>query len=426
MADERNYNTRSVKKLEAGKLASAYQKEWFKGLAPRVKAGEPFAIVSAYFPMEIFRAMDIPFVVSQWWSAICAAKQMSGRYFENLRREGYREDLCSYCGTVFAGSLDPEPELGPWGGLPNPTLLIAESSCGSLRKIYELMGRKTGASIYCMERTTCVYTAEKWWELAPYDWEKLYEPGRVDYIEKDLRNLIHFLETQTGRMLDENRLIEIMNIVNEQENYYKMTRDLIAETIPAPVSVTDTVNAVMQAQWQRGTQWAADHAKFLYEEVKARADAGLPAIPNEKIRLMWIGIGLWSNLAFYQHFEEKYGAVFVWTMYLAMAADQYPRYNVEENPLRALASREIGMRDALHVYPMNADWYIHEAEHNHIDGIVYYNSPGGCADSGVSDVQLVIQTLRNAGYPVLDFKANALNGRRWNQEEMINIVETFI
>ena len=52
--------------------------------------------------------------------------------------------------------------------------------------------------------------------------------------------------------------------------------------------------------------------------------------------------------------------------------------------------------------------------------------PGGCADSGVSDVQLVIQTLRNAGYPVLDFKANALNGRRWNQEEMINIVETFI
>ena len=71
MAEEKkSYETRSIKRLEATKTASAYQKEWFKSLKPRVEAGEPFALVGADAPMEILRAMDIPFVVYQWWTAI--------------------------------------------------------------------------------------------------------------------------------------------------------------------------------------------------------------------------------------------------------------------------------------------------------------------------------------------------------------------
>ena len=428
MAEEKKFSSKAIKKLQAPKLASAYQKEWFMSLRPRVEAGEPFAIVGAYFPMEILRAMDIPFVVTQWWSAICAAKQMSGRYAENKIRAGYRDDLCNYCGTCLASALDEKPEEGPWGGLPTPTILIAEGSCGSLRKIYELTGKTVGAKVYCLESTRCTYTPEKWWELAPYRWEELFNDDRLDFVEEDLRNLIHFLETATGRQFDENRLIEVLNTVNEQEGYYKKLRDMVAESIPAPVAVTDTVNAVMMAQWQRGTKWAAEHAKFLYEEVKAIKDRGESAIPNEKIRLMWIGIGLWSNLGFYQHFEEKYGAVFIWTMYLALAADQYPRFNIEANPIRALASREIMLRDGLHVYPMNAEWYVHEAEHNHIDGIVFLNQggAGGCADTPVAERELTIHAIRDAGYPVCSFRINALGGPGWDQDSAIKQIEDFL
>ena len=89
----------------------------------------------------------------------------------------------------------------------------------------------------------------------------------------------------------------------------------------------------MQPQWQRGTQWAVGHAKEFYEEIKGLVDAGHAACPNEKIRLMWIGRGLWFNLGFYQYFEEKYGAVFVWSMYLAMGADAYIRNNYGSSQL---------------------------------------------------------------------------------------------
>ena len=97
-----------VKKLAATKAASVYQKEWFAGLKKRVEQGEDFGYLNADVPMEVLRAMDIPFVVNQWWAAICGAKRMTKKYFGLLKEAGYRDDLCSYCATAFAESLDPD------------------------------------------------------------------------------------------------------------------------------------------------------------------------------------------------------------------------------------------------------------------------------------------------------------------------------
>ena len=101
----------TVKKLKATAEASAYQKEWFQGLKARVEAGEDFGYLNADVPMEVLRAMDIPFVVNQWWAAICGAKQMTRKYYGLLRDAGYRDDLCSYCATAFAESLDPDDQF---------------------------------------------------------------------------------------------------------------------------------------------------------------------------------------------------------------------------------------------------------------------------------------------------------------------------
>ena len=103
MAEER----RAVKTLKAAQESGAYQKEWFRSLHDRVAAGEDFAYLNADVPMEIFRAMDIPFCVNQWWAAICSAKRMTPRYVNFLREAGYRDDLCSYCSAVLGESLDP-------------------------------------------------------------------------------------------------------------------------------------------------------------------------------------------------------------------------------------------------------------------------------------------------------------------------------
>lgn len=422
----------AVKKLKATAEASAHQKEWFADLKKRVESGEDFGYLNADVPMEILRAMDIPFVVNQWWAAICGAKRMTPKYFGLLDKAGYRDDLCSYCATAFAESLDPDDHkigedgkpLGPWGGLPNPTLAITRLTCDCQSKIFELFAKNHGADFYAMENTQARNFPIEWWELGPEHWDKLYDEDRLDAAVEELKELIRFLEEKTGKMFDINKLEHVMNLINEQELYYRKIRDLIAECHPVPVTVVDTVNAVMQAQWQRGTQWATDHAKGLYEEIKALADKKEAAVPNEKYRLMWIGRGIWADFAFYQRFEQKYGAVFIWTMYLAMGADAYLRYHVEDDPLRALAARYIGMEDFLHMPPWNSSWYVQQAKQNDIDGVVYM-VPENCMQA-VEGSYFIKKALEDAGYPVLTFNADPVDARKWNADTMGGLVEDFI
>ncbi len=424
--------TRAIKKLRATSEAGAYQKAWFQGLRERVEAGEDFGYLNADVPMEILRAMDIPFVVNQWWAAICGAKRMTKKYFGLLRDAGYRDDLCSYCATAFAESLDPDDHefgadgkpLGPWGGLPRPTIAITRLTCDCQSKIFELFAQRHGAEFYVMENTIARKVPLKWWELAQNNWEELYDRDRLDLAVEELRHLIRFLERKTGKMFDINRLQSVMDNINQQETYYGKLRDLIADSRPAPVSVVDTINAVMPVQWQRGDSWAVNHARRLYEEVRAIHDSGGAAVRNEKYRLMWLGRGLWHDFGFYQNFEEKYGAVFVWSMYLAMGADAYRRYPVEPDPLRALAARYIGMEDFLHMPPWNAQWFLHEALHNKIDGVVYM-VPENCMQA-VEGSYFVRKTLEDAGIPVLIFKADPVDARKWNRDTMTSLVEEFI
>ncbi|MCC8059836.1 MAG: 2-hydroxyacyl-CoA dehydratase family protein [Clostridiales bacterium] len=425
MADTNTSKSVVKKALQATKTASVYQKEWFQGLRKRVDQGDDFALVTAEVPMEILRAMDIPFVVNQWWASICAAKRMTPRYNDFLNQAGYRSDICSYCATAFAESLDPQDEeIGPWGGLPKPTLAITRLSCDYQAKIFQLFAQNHGAALYTMETTVARKTPLKWWEIAQDQWEDMYDAERLDMGVKELQQMIFFLEEKTGRMFDINRLEEVMLLINEQEGWYRKTRDLIAHTVPAPVTVVDTVNAVMQGQWQRGTRWGADHAKSLYEEVKGMADQKKAAVPNERYRLMWLGRGLWHDFAFYQNFEEKYGAVFVWTMYLGMAADAYIRNHVSEDPLRALAARFVGLEDFLHMPPWNAQWFLKEAINNQIDGVVYM-VPDSCAIS-LEGSYFIRKALEDAGIPVLVFKADPVNPGNWSRDTMTAMVENFI
>lgn len=423
---------RTVKKLQATADASAYQKAWFQGLRDRVNNGEDFAYINADVPMEILRAMDIPFVVNQWWAAICGAKRMTAKYFGLLNKEGYRDDLCSYCATALAESFDPDDHkigedgkpLGPWGGLPDPTIAITRLTCDCQGKIFELFAKNHGAEFYPMENTIPRKTPYGWWDKAPYEWEDLYDTDRLDAAVQDLKELIAFLEKKTGKTFDMAKLKEVMDNINEQETWYGKIRDMIADAPMAPVTVVDTINAVMPAQWQRGTRWAAEHARGMYEEVKALLDEGKPAVPNEKYRLMWIGRGLWHDFPFYQNFEQKYGAVFMWSMYLAMGADAYRRYHVDEDPLRALAARYIGMEDFLHCPPWNSQWFLHEARHNRIDGVVYM-VPENCMQA-VEGSYFIRKTLEDAGIPVLLFRADPVDPRKWNHDSMTKLVEDFI
>ncbi len=397
---------RAVKTLASAIEAARHQREWFADLQRRVAAGEPFAVVNADVPQEIFRTMDIPYVVSQWWASVVTAKQRSGHYLELLRQRGYPDHSEQYNAVSLGSAFDPDPSSGPWGGLPRPTLVVADASGDITRKIYDIWGREPGITGYTLESGAENEVPATWWDLMPHRWEQAIGPARLDLLTAELENLVAYLETTTGRVFRESRFREVMALVNEQEEWNRRTRDLIARTRPAPLSVVDGIPSVMLPQWHRGTEWGRDAARRFYEEVRDRVDNGVAACPGERARLMWIGRGLWYDMGFYQRFQDEYGAVFVWSMYLAIAADGYIRYG--DDPMRALAARFAAFIDQLYTPPWSSEWYVKEARLHAIDGVVHLVSDdprGG---------YFTTRALRAAGFPVIEIEADNVDTRTYD------------
>jgi hypothetical protein len=389
-------------RLASAAEATAYQKQWFRRLRAEAAAGVPIALANADAPHEILRALGIPYVVNQWWSSVISAKRAGPASLAAVAAGGLPDDSRQY-DVLPLGAQDLPESSQPWGGLPEPRFAISERGGDVSHKIFEQWGRRPGTETFLLSRTAAVPAPEDWWELVPRRWEEVFGADRIDLLQGEIEMLTAWLEERCGRALDREELGRIMALANEQAEWNRRTRDLLAAARPAPVSVTDSIPSVMVPQWHRGTQWAVDAARRLHDEVADRIAAGTGVWPDERRRLMWIGRGLWSDLEMYRSFQREFGAVFVWSMYLAIAADGYVRYG--DDSMRALAARFVGLTDLLYVPPMSSSWYVKEARSHDVDGVVHLvadDTPGSA---------LISAALEREGIPVLEIRASNADPR---------------
>ncbi|MGB3441915.1 MAG: 2-hydroxyacyl-CoA dehydratase family protein [Actinophytocola sp.] len=409
----------SEKLLASATEATRYQRAWFRELRGLAAAGTPIALVNADAPQEIFRAMGIPYVVNQWWASVVAAKRRAPHYLELLRERGYPDYTEQYSSISLGSLFDQEPEHAPWGGLPRPSIVLGENVGDGGRKIFDVWGGQPDIAYYALESAAENAVPVNWWDLMPHDWEKAIGTARLDLMESELEGLIRFLETTTGHVLRERELRRVLDLINEQAEWNRRSRDLIASTTPSPLAVTDSIPSVMIPQWHRGTEWARDAARRFYEEVEERVGAGAAVCENERVRLMWIGRGLWYDMDFYRRFEQRHGAVFVWSMYLAIAADGYPRYG--DNPLRTLAARFAAFNDQLYTPPWSCEWYVKEAKLHRVDGVVHLVSDDARGSYFTN------RALRAAGIPVYELHADNVDTRSYQEtteQALTNWLET--
>lgn len=389
-------------RLPSAAAATQHQREWFQEVRAAAAAGTPIAFLNADAPHEVFRALDIPYVVNQWWASVIAAKRLGPQSLAAVAARGLPDDSQQY-DTIALGAQDLPAASAPWGGLPTPRFAVAERSGDVVPRIFELWGQRAGTETFLLSRTAAVPAPERWWEMVADRPDDVFGTDRIDLLAAEIRELVAWLEERTGRTLELDRLAEIMALGNEQASWNRRTRDLIASARPTPIAVTDSMPSVMVPQWHRGSRWAVEAARRLHDEVAERVGAGHAVWRGERRRMMWIGRGLWSDLELYRSFQEDFDAVFVWSMYLAIAADGYARYG--DDPIRALASRFVGLTDLLYVPPMSSSWYVKEALGHGVDGVVHLvadDTPGSA---------FISQALEAHGIPVLEIAANNADSR---------------
>jgi benzoyl-CoA reductase/2-hydroxyglutaryl-CoA dehydratase subunit BcrC/BadD/HgdB len=412
------------KQLECTAAAAEHQKAWFAQLRRDVfESHKPYAIVQADMPLELFQVMDIPVVSNQWWSAIVSAKRLSAHYLDCLNADGYHEGLCRYCSLSLASTITGDPDKAPWGGLPKPAIVAARLTCDCIQRVFAIWADALGAEFLALDAPGASELPPRWWELSRHRWQELFEGHRLDFMVEQFRRLIQTLQRIAGRDFDLDRLRALMEGVNRQEEYFEQVRDLICGAPRTPVRMHEQMSNVMAAQWLRGSDWAVSHARAFRDEVKARVEQGIAACERERLRLMWVGAGLWHDTDFYTAFEEQFGAVFVWSMYLAFGPDGYIRYGLDD-PLRALASRTVSMNEQLHNPPWANEWIVDQARRHRIDAALVL-TPLGTRPSATGNRFIEI-ALERAGIPVLPVYADMVDARTWDADGMRRKVAQFL
>jgi len=239
----------------------------------------------------------------------------------------------------------------------------------------------------------------------------------------EMRALIDLLERKTNRRFDPAKLAALMERINEQESYLAEAAALIGEARPCPVSIVDQMPNTMIPQWHRGSDWALGHARRLRDLARALVASGVGSAAREKLRLMWIGAGLWHDTSFYHALEERLGAVFVWSMYLPFAGAQYIR-EIRGRPLEALASRICSMNEVLHLPPWMPEWLVSEARRCGIDAAVMLVPPDNRLSQ--SGTLLSRAALEAAGVPVLLLSADMVDAKQWDRDASVDHVEQFL
>jgi len=412
------------KQLHCTTAATEYQRAWFATLRRDVfESKKPYAIAQADMPLELFQVMGVPVVSNQWWSAIVSAKRLSGYYLALMNQAGYHEGLCRYCSLAMASTFGGDPAKAPWGGLPKPAILAARMTCDCIQRVFSIWADILGSEFVALDAPGAEQLPPRWWELSRYQWRELFEEHRLDFMVAQLRRLITALERVTGNQFDESRLRSLMEQVNLQEEIFGEARDLICDAPKTPVRMHEQIANVMAAQWVRGSDWAIAHARAFRDEVKLRVEHGVAACPNERMRLMWVGAGLWHDTDFYTAFEERFGAVFVWSMYLAFGPDGYIRYGLDD-PLKALASRTVSFNEQLHNPPWANEWIVHQAKRHRIDAALVLR-PLGTRPSDTGN-RFIERALEDAGIPVLPVFADMVDARSWDAAAMRDKVAQFL
>ena len=396
--------------------ATSYQRDWIKGLRAEITQGAPFAFVNADTPHEIFHFMDVPMVTNQWWSAVIAAKQQAPFYFDWMEDAGFHRHLPKYSSLPLMALLEGDAERQPWGGLPAPALLCARASSDEHARIFQLWSDKTGAPLHLLSAPAVPDPAPDWWVQARSNWEDFYGTARLDLMVAEIEELIGAVEEMTGRTFDRDAFAAYMDRIDRQEKILDEVSQMIAEAPKVPVGIGEQMPNVMIPQWHRGSDWALQHVEAFRDEVAERIRDGHAACPNERIRMMWIGAGLWFDTSFYKAFEDSHGATFAWSMYLPFAADGYIRED-HGDPLRALAARVSAMNEQLHQPPWVNAWMVEQAKRYRID-VALLLIPEHDRFSGYGSL-FVKQALEAAGVTVIEVWSDMVDPRDWDREAVV-------
>jgi benzoyl-CoA reductase subunit B len=364
----------------AGKLVNKYwESVW--------RAKEEGKLVCWYEGSAInpfLEAADICWVHGEAYSAMLAARHQEGPAQQAAEDRGYMKELCSYARTHLGcavsnqrnrndadnGFTDIPEDEDIAAKLPPPDMIIsAYAYCSTGQQWDEMTSRLFGKKIPIFNVSI------------PWIWASKKDAGYIrgqewdetsKYVERQLFDMVKFIEERTGKPYPWDRLRELMGNVKRASELRLEAMDMCTAT-PAPASFFDWVVSIAPINQLPCTTDIVDYFTAVRDEVAERVKNGVGAVPKEKYRLFFDGIMNWNKVGWLAEKFARYDATVVAGRYTHMAFWQEPDLIKAQDPVLGMAQNYLICPNN-HSSPILIDLIMGLCSKYEVDGMVIHAS----------------------------------------------------
>ena len=267
------------RRLRASQKMKELMTLYYMGAKMAEGRDKKIAWITSGGPVEFLIAADVIPIYPENHGAMLGASKMSVELCEVAEGLGYSRDLCSYARGDIGSALTKKSPIP--GGLPKPDFLLAcNNICGTVLKWYEALSRIFHVPLFLLD--------------TPFVHHQMSSESLV-YVKRQFAELIEFIEQQTKKKFDREKLKEVVRYSGESAILWKEVLDQCAHR-PSPMSCFDAFINMAPIVTLRGTKEVVNFYRDMKAELQERIAKGISAVPNEKYRLLWDNIPIWYKM----------------------------------------------------------------------------------------------------------------------------------
>lgn len=250
------------------------------------KDGKLITLSCMYGPVEIFKAMDIAYLLLEDFALISGNLGEAIKYFESAEGKGYPKETCRVGSLILGQGVDEV--------IPTPDFI-------------------TSVGFLCDTCETPMWGLSKLKGVPEFFVDSGYDSRNkrtIEYYRDQLKELVKWIEVTYNRKMDEDRLRAICKESKAATEWFFKANELRTK-VPCPISVKECIKDYSLCLEQPGNPELTEFMKWHYEQFKERADKGIGAVKNEKHRIFWIASYPFFDLNISEWLMEKHQSIVV-------------------------------------------------------------------------------------------------------------------
>ena len=362
------------------------------------KAYEKEAVVawrSPFVPTEIFYALDIIPLCIEAFSSMLAGSLLSAKTLDSADDAFYSRDVCSFLRCAVGAAREDY--------LPTPDFLVCTSHyCDSGGKTFDNLAKKYKKPYFFLD--------------TPYHYN---DKVAVDYLAKQLEDMVKELEKIIGRKMNPDKLAETIKLSNEAREYFLKVNEL-RKNIPSPMLGSEAIDyaAIVANTW--GTRETIDVYKTLYEELKERVEKQVDAVEGEQYRILWRHLRPYYDIGIMSYLENqcKMAIAFEEINYI------YWKEMDPKDPYRSLSQKLLSNSPIGPIEHWTKEATLNFVNWYKIDGIIEF-AHWGCRHLN-SAAHILRDELQKIGKPFLVLDGDCIDDRNYAVAQTSARIDAFL